>query len=140
MANQRAGRAYWILVGALVVFGVLGAASIGLPFLALGLTLAALSNYRGRPEVFWPVLFLVVGFFVGYALVAPFSCGQEVYSEVGGPLVDSGVVCQSLVGLSYRGQGDYNPSYLPGLLAGAATALLSGGVAWIVLRRRTATS
>jgi hypothetical protein len=131
---------YWVLVGVLIVFGVLGAATIGLPFLALGLTLAALAGQRGRPQVFWPVLLLVVGFFVGNALVAPWYCSEEVYSEVGGPLVDSGVVCQSLVGLTYRGSGDYNPSYLPGLLAGLGTALLFGGTAWIVLRRRTVTS
>jgi hypothetical protein len=131
---------YWVLVGVLIVFGVLGAATIGLPFLALGLTLAALAGQRGRPQVFWPVLLLVVGFFVGYALVVPWYCSEEVYSEVGGPLVDSGVVCQSLVGLTYRGRGDYDPSYLPGLLAGVATALLFGGIAWIVLRRRTVTS
>lgn len=133
-------RVYWILVGALIVFGVLGAASIGLPFLALGLTLAALSGFRGRPRVFWPVLLAVVGFFVGYALVAPWYCSQEVYSEVGGPLVDSGVVCQSLVGVTYRGPGGYNPSSLPGLIAGVASALLFGGIAWIVMRGRTTSS
>ncbi|MCL1599977.1 MAG: hypothetical protein M3112_00395, partial [Actinomycetia bacterium] len=75
--SSRANIAYWVLVGALVIFGFLGMFTIGAPFLVTGITLVLLAPFRGRPRVFWPVLVGVIGFFVGFGLVAPLYCTQS---------------------------------------------------------------
>ena len=133
--KQSASGAYWALVAVLVVFGFLGAFTIGAPFLLVGITLAVLYPVLDRPRVFWPVLLAVIGFFVGFALLAPLSCTQQAFTDVeSGQTVNSGVVCRSLIGITYTGSED--PSVLPGLIAGLVVAAVLAIVAWFVAGRR----
>ena len=74
-SNGRAGAiAYWTLVVVLIAFGVLGLLSIGFPFLLLGLMLAIVSQRRHETGVVAAGVAAIVGFMVGYILVAPTSC------------------------------------------------------------------
>lgn len=127
---------YWYLVIFLVGFGLLAIASIGLPFLILGLALAALGPTRARPRLFWPVLAGIAGFLIGFALVAPFSCQST--SASGGPgippqALESTTQCRSLTGISYSGEPDYRPPIWPAVAAGA----VSGAGALLTARRIT---
>jgi hypothetical protein len=79
----------------------------------------------------------IVGFVVGYILVAPVRC------TFGADTVD-GIehhTCSSVLGFDYSGGGDHDPSLLPGLLAGLVVAVLFGlGARWLARRlaaRRT---
>ena len=136
--HGRAGTiAYWTLVVVLIAFGVLGLLSIGFPFLVLGITLAILSDRRHETGVIATAVSAILGFVVGYLLVAPVKC------TFGADAVD-GIdhhTCSSVLGFDYSGGGDYNPSLLPGLLAGLVVAVLFGlGARWLARRlaaRRT---
>ena len=65
---------YWVIVIVLLAFGFLAIFSIGMYFVVLGLALIVLSPFRFRPSVVRPSLALVMGFIIGYALIAPWSC------------------------------------------------------------------
>ena len=136
--SSRSNVAYWVLVGVLVVFGFLGLFTIGAPFLVTGITLALLGPFRGRPRVFWPVLVGVIGFFVGFGLVAPFYCTQSG-SFTSGDVTETvnPTVCRSLVGITYSGIGSYSPPVVPGLLAGLWLGGLVAFIAWVVARARS---
>ena len=82
--------------------------------------------------MFWPGLVLVFGFIVGYLLIAPWRCTGTSMPKPG----ESSTVCRSLIGVTYTGFGDYNPSLVPGLLAGAALSLIAGVGAWWAISRR----
>jgi hypothetical protein len=74
---------YWLLTAGAITFGVLGAASIGLPLFLLGLVLV-IRGVVGRPQVgFWPPVVGIVLFFIAFqvvgALYGPLSC-STVYS------------------------------------------------------------
>lgn len=120
--------AYWIASLALIVFGILGAFSIGQPFFLVGLAMLLLGPFRGRPLVFWPPLLGVVAYNVVYWAVAPFSCSAG--SNPGG---SSTTVCSSLIGLRYAGEGIYNPSLVPAIVAGLVAAGLTGLLTWTLL-------
>jgi len=82
MARDSDGSAgYWVVVSLLCVFGVVGIFSVGMPFLLLGVTLAAVSPWRAQRAVLWPAVTAVVGFVVGYILVAPLSCTATASSS-----------------------------------------------------------
>ena len=133
---------YWVLVFALVGFGSVAIFSIGAPFLLLGLTLAVLAPFRTQRRVFWPVLFGVVGFVVGYVLVSPLSCTSTTAGSavLGGHhqvnLSSSETVCSSVLGFDYRGGGSYHPPLWPGLAAGAALAAGGAVATRFVVRNR----
>ena len=129
---------YWALVAALLGFGLLALFTIGAAFILVGITLALLAPFRHRPEVFWPLLLLVIGFIVGYALLAPLSCTQEAFTDLEpGRTVETEVVCRSLAGITYT--GSETPTVVPGLIAGVVVAVLSAGAAWFALGRRETT-
>ncbi len=142
--GARAGRlGYWVLVAVLLVVGVLGIFSIGLPFLLTGLVLAALAPMRRDPASFWPPLVGTFAFFLGYILIAPLGCtttdGQATAREPaltkagGAPSVDLAVettVCTNVLGRDYSGSGSYHPPVWPALLTG----MFLGGAASLSTR------
>lgn len=81
------GPVYWVLCFVLVAFGIVGAASIGAPFLLVGSLLVALSPFRYRLSVFWPTMLGVVTFVLLVAWVAPFGCesSDSAVSRFSGP-------------------------------------------------------
>lgn len=126
-----AGILYWYLVVFLVAFGLLAIASIGLPFLILGVALGLLGPIRNRPRSFWPVLCGIAGFVLGFVLIAPGTCRARLPARIP-PQADPSeqvVRCTSLLGIQYSGEEPYRapiwPAAVTGLGAGAAAATLS---------------
>jgi len=121
-------RRHQILVWVLVVFGFITGFSIGIPFLLLGLLLAALSPFRANLKVFWPTILAYVAFIGALILASPVRCSQTVsdLNSIGR------TTCTSLVGIDYSGAGNYNPSHLPALItaviAGAVVAVAASGL------------
>ena len=135
-SNGRAGAiAYWTLVVVLIAFGVLGLLSIGLPFLLFGLMLAIVSQRRHETGVVATGVAAIVGFMVGYILVAPTSCISSVNSADG----IEHRACTSILGFGYSGTDD--SGLILGLIAGLVVAVLFGlGARWLARRlasRRT---
>jgi hypothetical protein len=131
-AHNRAGAVvYWTLAVFLIGFGFLGILSIGLPFLLLGITLAILARRRHETGIIASGVAAIVGFTVGYILVAPLSCTLTERSSH----PDAHTVCTSLLGINYLGGGIYNPSLLPALIAGLIVAVLfANGGRWLARR------
>lgn len=133
------GWPYWVLVIALIGFGALAVFSIGAPFLLLGVSLAVLASYRDRPGVFWPWVAGVLGFIIGYALVAPLSCVSEASSVTGLPGTapkTASTTCSSVLGIHYSGGSTYNPPVWPGFLAGVALSVGAAALTRWALRHR----
>lgn len=142
--GARAGRlGYWVLVAVLLVVGVVGIFSIGLPFLLTGLVLAALAPMRRDPAAFWPPLAGTLAFILGYILTAPLGCTTSesgpsarelvLRKAAGTPSAEVAIdetVCTNLLGLDYSGSGSYDPPLLPALFAG----MFIGGAASLVTR------
>jgi hypothetical protein len=127
--------AYWAIAIALIVFGFLAIFSIGAPFLLLGLMLAVLSPWRGRRGVLPTGMAVVLGFVVGYILVAPLSCSGTSVPTAGSPMSEGIVTCNNLLGIRYEGRGNYSPSLLPALVAGITLAAVAGPTTAWFLRR-----
>lgn len=120
--HNRAGAvAYWTLVVFLIGFGFLGILSIGLPFLLLGLALAILAQRRHEAGVIAGGIAAVVGFTLGFILVAPLGCTTSASSAQ--PVART--VCTSILGIDYSGAGGYSPSLLLGVIAGLVVAVTS---------------
>ena len=139
-SNGRAGAiAYWTLVVVLIAIGALGLLSIGLPFLLLGLMLAIVSQRRHQTRVVATGVAAIVGFMVGYILVAPTSC---VASSVNSADGIEHRACTSIIGFGYSGANDSGVTF--GLIAGLVVAVLFGlGARWLARRiasRRTSPS
>ena len=133
--HNRAGAvAYWALVVFLIGFGFLGLLSVGLPFLLLGITLAILWPRRHETGVIAAGVAAIVGFTLGYILVAPLGCT----TSGGGTNAVSHTVCSNILGINYSGTGIYNPSLLPGVIVGLVMAVLFANVT-LWLARRIAT-
>jgi hypothetical protein len=128
----RAGAiAYWTLTVVLIVFGTLGLISIGFPFLLLGLMLAIVSKRRHETGVVAAGVAAIVGFMVGYILVAPLGCTTSANSV--DPVEHT--VCTNIMGIDYSGAGGYQPNLFPGLIAGLIVAVLFGlGARWLARR------
>ena len=120
---------YWITAVALLLFGFITGFSIGQPIFAVGLAMLVLGPVRHRPRLFWPPMSGVMAFYLGYLAIAPFTCNAT--APAGGV---STTVCSSLIGIRYSGTGIYNPSLLPGQIAGLAiagvTATAVAGILW----------
>lgn len=128
---------YWLAVIVLVALGFLTIFSFGLYFWFMAIALAVLSPFRSRPQMFLPVLALSLGFLVAYVLVAPWGCSQSFTSNpTTGEETLSPVVCTSPIGIEYTGPEPFDPSRIPALIAGGATAVVAAGVTWIVARSR----
>ncbi len=129
----KAAQSYWGLVLLLVVFGFITGFSIGIPFLLLGVALAGLSLLRSRPRFFWSGLALVVGFLVGYVLVAPFSCTVTAEFDLTTSLETvSPEMCRSLVGIEYAGSPQ-----TAGLTTGGVLAVVGAAAGWIAGGRQS---
>ena len=123
----------------LVVFGLLAFLHIGAPFLLAGLTMVATVPLRSRPRIFWPVIVGVFAFSAIFLLVAPFDCertmthpGQAETEEV------EEASCSSFVGIGYSGTGDYEPSFLPAILAGIGAGAVAAVAARLMIARTAA--
>jgi hypothetical protein len=129
---------YWVLVAVFVIFGVLAGFSIGMPFLILGVVLAAVAPCRNRPSVFWPPVLAVPALAAGYLLVAPLGCtSSATVTRPGlGTTTTGHTVCTNALGIDYSGYGTYNPSLLPALLVGVAAAVIVATAARMILRPR----
>jgi formate-dependent nitrite reductase membrane component NrfD len=127
--DVRGAWAYAALAVGLVLFGIVGLFSIGAPFLLTGLAMLVCFPWRRRPDVLWPALAGVWGLTLGYILVAPLSCTST----------DVGTTCNGLL-LDYSGGPSYNAPLLPALLVGLATAVASGLLVRMLVRRRRRTS
>jgi hypothetical protein len=110
--------AYWTFVVALIAFGVVGILSIGMPFLLLGVLLAALSGQRRRPVVFWPPVAGLLAFFAAFIVTAPLGCTVSASGSA-----PSTTRCTNIIGIDYSGGGRYNPSPAPALLIGLVVAV-----------------
>jgi hypothetical protein len=130
--------AYWALVVVLIAFGILAIFSIGAPFLLMGLMLAILSPWRDRRGVLWTGLAVVFGFVLGYVLVAPLTCSFPPDVIIKGAGMEPVVRCSNLLGIPYRGTGNYNPSLVPAFLAGLGLATAVGITSAWFFRRRPA--
>lgn len=128
--------AYWAGVLALVLFGWLAILTLGAPFVLLGLTLAVLFPWRRRRGVLATGMAVILGLVVGYALVAPLSCSATLTSVPGESFSDGSTTCSNLLGIRYEGDGDYDPSLFPALVAGVVLAVVAGvATAWSSRRR-----
>ncbi len=106
------------------------------------MSLVVLAPFRHRRQLFIPVLVAVVGFFIGFVLVAPLSCtvtGRIVNTQNGGANTESSpsTTCTSGAGIEYSGGGDYDPPQLPGAIAGTALASVLGGLSVLIQRSRS---
>jgi hypothetical protein len=88
---------YWIASLGLIAFGIVGAMSIGLPFLLIGLAMLVLSPIRHRPLAFWPIFLGFVSFNLASLLIEPFYCSAT--SVVGGESTQT--TCSSLTGIPW---------------------------------------
>ncbi len=130
---------YWMIALFLVVFGLLAFLHIGAPFLLAGVTMVVAAPFRRRALLFWPVLVGVVTFSAVILLVGPFSCerttlhpGQAETQEV------EEATCSSVLGIGYSGTGDYEPSFLPAILAGVGAGVVAAAAARLVAARGSA--
>ncbi|CAN5242718.1 hypothetical protein BH24ACT1_BH24ACT1_02030 [soil metagenome] len=126
---------YWVLVSALCLFGIMGIFSIGMPFLLLGITLAVVAPWRTQAAVLWPAVAAVVALVVGFILVTPLGCTSSA-SSASSDLSTQTTTCTNVLGIDYSGDGLYNPSLLPALLAGLALSVLAAATVRVVLKRR----
>ena len=129
--------AYWTLVVLLIGFGALAILTIGLPFLLLGLMLAIVSQRRHETGVVAAGVGAIVGFMVGYILIAPTSCSTGANSIDG----FEHRACTNILGFGYSGTDTDNLGVILGLLAGLVVAVLFAlGTRWLARRfaaRRT---
>ena len=131
-SKGRAGAiAYWTVTVVLITFGTLGLLSIGFPFLLLGIALAIVSQRRHETGLVAGVVAAVVGFSVGYILIAPLTCSTSASSA--DPVERT--VCSNILGIDYSGGGTYNPSLLPALIAGLIVGVLATLTARWLARR-----
>lgn len=74
-----------------------------------------------------------VGTFAYFAIA--FALGCSVTSSAGGALTPF-TECSNVLGIDYRGVGDYDPPLMPALLAGLVAAALTAMVLHRLLTRR----
>lgn len=138
--DSQATTAYWIVVFLLCLFGLIGIFSIGMPLLLLGVTLAVVAPWRSQRAVLWPAVTAVVSFVVGYVLVAPLGCSstssKAVANHQSTTASAQSTTCNNVLGINYSGDGSYNPSLLPALLAGIAVSILVAMTVRVILSRR----
>jgi hypothetical protein len=125
---------YWGISLSLIVFGILGSLSIGLPFLLIGLTLVILNPLRHRPRLFWPLLLAMIAYNLAFWFYTPFYC--TVSSSTDGT---SSAACSSLLGIAWPasagGLADPGAAFYQANLAGLAAAVLTFIVTGLLIRR-----
>ena len=125
---------YWILSLALVAFGVVGALSIGRPFLLIGLTMLLLGRWRHRPAILWPPLLAMIAYNVVFWATVPFACTTTQSVGEGSAGEASTTVCSNLLGTTWSGHGVFNPSLEPAIQAGVVAAGLALVVGLVMVR------
>ncbi len=130
--------AYWGVALGLTLFGFLALLSIGAPFLLLGLTLMVMFPFRHRRGLFWPVVVGVLAMSAVFLLVAPFGCEREGTLSAEGVEEEAHATCSSVIGIRYSGVGDWDPSYLPAVIAGLAAGGIGAATTRLVGTRRPA--
>lgn len=132
---------YWLVVLVLIALGFLTIFSFGLYFWSVAAAMILLSPVRSRPRIFLPGLALLLGFLLGYLLIAPWGCTQSFTSNPAtGEETLSPVVCASPLGIQYSGPQPFEPNRTPALIAGSATAIVAAAVTWAMTRRRNITT
>jgi hypothetical protein len=129
-SNGRTGAiVYWTVTVVLTAVGILGILSVGLPFLLLGIMLAIVSQRRHESGVVAAGVAAIVGFMVGYILVAPTSCISSASSADG----IERRTCTSILGFGYSGTDD--TGMILGLIAGLIVAVMFAlGARWLTQR------
>ena len=126
---------YWVVSLSLIVFGVLGLLSIGLPFLLVGLTLVILNPLRHRPRLFWPSLLAMIAYNLAFYLYIPFYCSATASTDG-----TSSAACSSLLGIAWPtnagGLADPGAAFYQASLAGLAAASLTFIVMSLLIRRK----
>jgi hypothetical protein len=80
----------------------------------------------------------VLGFLLGYVLIAPFGCSQTMEADAEtGQETASQVVCTSPIGLEYSGSEPFNPSLAPALLVALATGVVASLAVFLWSRPRS---
>jgi hypothetical protein len=127
---------YWAVSIALIVFGILGLMSIGLPFLMIGLAMLLLSRFRDRALVYWPIMLGLIAGNVTFWAIAPAYCSASSTLD-GGSFAAS---CSSLTGIPWP--TDATGNVIPAAFGiSASTALIVGVViavlvlAWLWMDR-----
>ncbi len=123
--------AYWAGAIVLVAFGYPALFGIGAPFLLTGLAMLIVGPWRGRATVLWPTLVGVWSFVLGYILVAPLYCTATAGPVAPGAPFVQHTTCTNVLGIDYSEAGNYNPSLLPGFIAG----LMAGAMGAVLTRR-----
>jgi hypothetical protein len=141
--TPEAGFVYWLVTGALVVFGFLAIFSIGLPLLVLGLALAALSDVRHRPATFWPPIAGLSLFFAAYTLVAPLTCTLTPIPVTVGTRSDvepqiNPMTCTRIALPDYSGVDP--PALWPSVVAAAVVGVMGAATTRYLIRKRAARS
>ena len=125
---------YWIVSLGLIVFGILGSLSIGLPFLLVGLTLVILNPLRHHPRLFWPSLLAMIAYNLVFWLYTPFYCSATAFTDG-----TSSTACSSLLGVAWptsaTGLADPGAAFYQANLAGLAAAGLTFIVTSLLIRR-----
>lgn len=128
---------YVALALGLVLFGIAGLFSIGMPFLLTGLAMIVCFPWRRHHDIIWPALAGVWGLTLGYILVAPLRCTSSARA-VGGVLSAEETTCNGLI-FDYSGGPSYNPPLLPAFLVGLASAAAAALLVRMAITRRTRT-
>lgn len=119
---------YWMATFALMAFGFVAMFSVGRPFLLIGIGMLILGPLRRRPVFFWPPFAAVIAWNVAFMAIAPSVCTATQTigaANAGGGSGESTTVCSSLIGITYRGTGIYNPSLEPANQAALVAAVLT---------------
>lgn len=130
---------YWTLALLLTVFGFLAFAWIGAPFLVLGVAMFLMGPLRHRTRLFWPVIVGVFAFSAVFLVAAPFACERSGTLSPEGVEEAEQATCSSLIGIDYSGVGDWEPSYIPTLLAGLGIGAVAAVACHVLIRRGLAT-
>jgi hypothetical protein len=118
---------YWIASFALIAFGIVGAMSIGLPFLLIGLAMLVLSPIRHRPLAFWPIFLGFASFNLASLLIEPFYCSA---TSVGGG--SSQTTCSSLTGIPWPADAAGAGASATAVAVGLGIAVFIGVMVFVV--------
>ena len=131
---------YWAASIALIVFGILGSMSIGLPFLTIGMAMLLLAQVRRRAVVYWPIMLGLIAFNIAFWLTIPFYCSASSTPDGG----SSAATCSSLIGIPtadagtsiYTDPATFGVYFGFAIVVGIVTAVLVLSWLWMDRERR----
>ena len=124
MTSRERAVAYYGIAIACLVFGVIGLASIGYPFLFAGVVLLAVGPVRRR-DVVWPPLVAIAAATLVFVLLAPTTCSPS--------LRGGDEACRNPLGFDLPGRE------ITAFVIALGSALGVGAALHLALRRRTST-